>query len=416
MKHVFSREEKSVLWIQILISVVLIVIGVLFIYRDNLMWSLIYLAIRIALIASFVVSIYQSIRNRNVFNGLIGLGALGLFILLGLTEYLYIEIIAIIFGMWAMFNAAVHGLELYVKIKDNEPGKFGKIIAFLISFGMGLLLIFSGVENRFIINLQVGSYIILYGIVEGFSAVQVLFRNKIKISFSLPVFFAALIPNFLIKSINRIELENPGSFSSEVEPSTGTMLSVYLYAKDEGHSRIGHLDIGYRGSIYSYGAHDNYNRAKSMAYGDGVMIIGSEKDFVQYAVDTGTTVFRFFIHLTQEQASQIEARIDTILEDAFYYDYPYQEDPEGENYLTRLRQANLKVDFYKFKRGKFKTYNVFTTNCVLVADQIIESSGMRLIQISGVATPGAYYEYLESQLKKPGSGVIQKKIYTSKSS
>ncbi|WZU02006.1 hypothetical protein MGH68_02650 [Erysipelothrix sp. D19-032] len=82
MKHVFSREEKSVLWIQILISVVLIVIGVLFIYRDNLMWSLIYLAIRVALIASFVVSIYQSIRNRNVFNGLIGLGALGLFILL----------------------------------------------------------------------------------------------------------------------------------------------------------------------------------------------------------------------------------------------------------------------------------------------------------------------------------------------
>ncbi|QIK69260.1 hypothetical protein G7062_02680 [Erysipelothrix sp. HDW6C] len=406
-----NKKEKITLYLQLLLSVALVTLGILFIYRDNLMWSLIFWAIIAALIGTALLSIYRSIVNRDIFQALIGLGSVMLAVIFYRFDRLYIEIFAIAFGTWALFNAAVHGLEFFVHVKDNTRGKFTSLFATLISLGMGLLLIFSGVESRFIINLQIGAYIILFGIVQGFSSIRVLFKKEVRVSLSAPVVVAALIPNFLIKNISAIELQNPEVFSEDVRETKGNNLSVYLYAKDEGHERIGHLDIGYKGGIYSYGAHDNFNRAKSMAYGDGVMIVGSEKDFVQYAVNTGTTVFRFVVQLTELQAEMIEERIAVILNDAYFYDYPYQDDPEGENYLSRLRHAGLHVDFYKFHKGKFKTYNVFTTNCVLVADQIVESTGMKLFQISGVATPGAYYEYLDSQINKPGSIVVGKEVY-----
>ncbi|QIK56727.1 hypothetical protein G7059_02115 [Erysipelothrix sp. HDW6A] len=408
-----TTRNKIELGLQFIIGVSIVISGTLVIFRENLVWEILFWSIVGLLAFQVLMQAYQTVKSRKFTDLLVTLGVIILLVLMTTYNHLHISVTALLFGLWALFNAFTYGLKLFVQIKDKERGKTFNLLAMLAYIIMGGILFIFRSESSFIMNLQIGIYIILLGLVQCMSAIRVLFLDKIRVSFSPPVFIAALIPDFLLKKISKIKIDNPEQFNDVVTPTKPNMLSVYLYAKDDGPSRIGHLDIGYNGIIYSYGAHDNYNRAKTMAYGDGVLIVGSEIDFVNYAVDTGTTVFRFIVKLTSTQADNIENRINEILNDAYYYNYPYQNDPEGENYLTRLRQANLHVDFYKFFRGKFKTYNVLTTNCVIVADQIVKSTGMKLFQMSGVATPGAYYEYLDSQLNKPGSIVIGKEIYSS---
>lgn len=407
-----SIRSKVELGLQFFIGVSIMISGILVIFRENLVWEILFWAIVVLLITQALMQFYQTIKNRSFTDLLVTLGVVLLLALLVTYNHLHISITAMLFGLWALFNAFTYGLKLFVQIKDKESGKTFNLLAMLAYIIMGSLLFVLRSESTFIMNLQIGIYIILLGFVQCLSSIRVLFFDKFRVSFSPPVFIAALIPDFLLKKMSKIKIDNPEQFQDTVLPTEINMLSVYLYAKDEGPSRIGHLDIGYNGIIYSYGAHDNYNRAKTMAYGDGVLIVGSEVDFVKYAVDTGTTVFRFLVQLTPKQAEDIENRITEIMDDAYYYNYPYQNDPSGENYLSRLRQADLHLDFYKFFRGKFKTYNVLTTNCVIVADQIVKETGMKLFQMSGVATPGAYYEYLDSQTNKPGSIVVRKEIYS----
>lgn len=407
----FTTREKLGLVLQMLLSILYIILGLVIVFKQDILWSSIYWGLVSVLIATIVTAIYRLFFNRNPFQGLIAIGA-GVFLtILMQSSTLYVELVAGLAGVWALFNAGVHGLEMYVAYKDNTKGKIMHFLYALFSAGMGFLLIFSGVENRYIINLQIGSYIALLGAIQMISTVRILFLHEIGGKLSAPVVLAAFMPAFLAKKTRETAKNNPEYFKHVVEETKGDYLSIYLYTKDDGFEQMGHLDIGYNGSIYSYGAHDPYNRAKSMAYGDGVLIVGSEKDFVQYAVDTNTIVFRFVCRLTPEQSLQIENQIESILKLSYYYEYPDEKDPEGEHYLTRLIQNNLRLNFYKFFDGKFRTYNVFTTNCVIVADQIVEATGMKLFQISGIATPGAYYDYLDKQVKKPGSIVIKKEVY-----
>ena len=59
----------------------------------------------------------------------------------------------------------------------------------------------------------------------------------------------------------------------------------------------------------------------------------------------------------------------------------------------------------------FKYYFVMTTNCVLLADRIIGKSGIDIVNMNGIITPGTYLSYFEEEYKKENSRVIEKHIY-----
>ena len=67
--------------------------------------------------------------------------------------------------------------------------------------------------------------------------------------------------------------------------------------------------------------------------------------------------------------------------------------------------------FYKFNSGKFKTYFVLNTNCVKLADEILGKCGINIIKISGIITPGAYYDYFDREFGFKKSNVVSKTIY-----
>ena len=70
---------------------------------------------------------------------------------------------------------------------------------------------------------------------------------------------------------------------------------------------------------------------------------------------------------------------------------------------------------HKFTRGKWKKYFVVGNNCCKLADYIVGKSGIDVLKMYGVITPGAYYEYLNREFKKKKSMVISRKIYNNKS-
>nr|WP_252968994.1 hypothetical protein [Erysipelothrix rhusiopathiae] len=114
-----SKKDKITLIFQLLLGVFTVIVGVLFIFRDKILWSLIYWMFVAMLAATILLFLYRSVKNRSISDALIALGS-GVFLALIIyKEALYIEIMALFFGIWALFNALVHGLEFYVAIHEK---------------------------------------------------------------------------------------------------------------------------------------------------------------------------------------------------------------------------------------------------------------------------------------------------------
>ena len=84
-----------------------------------------------------------------------------------------------------------------------------------------------------------------------------------------------------------------------------------------------------------------------------------------------------------------------------------------KDYASNLYKST-NVKFYKFNSGKFKKYFALGNNCSKLADYIIGKSGIDLLKMYGVITPGTYYEYLNREYKKKDSMVISREIYNAK--
>lgn len=69
------------------------------------------------------------------------------------------------------------------------------------------------------------------------------------------------------------------------------------------------------------------------------------------------------------------------------------------------------VETYKFSKSRFKTYFVLGTNCVKLADKLIGTSGLDLIAMVGILSPGTYYDYFAQEYQKPHSMVVGAKIH-----
>ena len=55
-----------------------------------------------------------------------------------------------------------------------------------------------------------------------------------------------------------------------------------------------------------------------------------------------------------------------------------------------------------------------STNCVVLADRVIGSAGTDIINLNGIITPGAYYDYLNRELQFENSQVISRTVYYKK--
>ena len=98
----------------------------------------------------------------------------------------------------------------------------------------------------------------------------------------------------------------------------------------------------------------------------------------------------------------LQKRIDAMMERAYTWRPDAQllaegETAEGEakDYASRVWNATH-AHMYKFANGKFKTYFVFSTNCVLLADELLHCKEL---------------EFLNTEYLRPGGMVVERTIY-----
>lgn len=411
MKRVKTKREKWFMISQMGLGLLLIVTGMIFIFKDRILPNISYAFFLVILIYGFFVLVYRYYLKRKWIDLLFSLIGLILIIFVLVRPEIFIEFFAFMFGIWALFKAVTLAFDLYVAIIKKQKGKIYISLEFILNLFMGILLIKSGIDNFFLVNLQVGIYVMMQGFFQMLSTYRVVRHDGYQIRLPAPIILTAFFPLYLLKKVDKDSIEDPSIVKEKAEATTGDYISMYLYAKDHGYNRMGHIDLGYNGAIYSYGCHDPFDRHSTQAYGGGVLIVGSETDYVQYCVDDDTTVFRFLCKITSEQREEIEKSIANLMKDAYFYDYPMEREGAKDNYLGFLKMADVSVDYYKFNSGPFKTYNVFTTNCIMVSEEILRSTGMRLFHMNGLITPGTYYSYLNRNLNQPGSVVIKKEVY-----
>lgn len=128
------------------------------------------------------------------------------------------------------------------------------------------------------------------------------------------------------------------------------------------------------------------------------------------------TLFSYGLKLNDEQKKNIEKNINGLKENLIEWKPPvvFEKDEnktkEYNDYASILYKATG-AKFYKFKSGKFKTYFGLNTNCVLLADTVIGNSGIDVLTLGGIITPGTYYEYLRNEFVKRNSIVVSQNIY-----
>ena len=147
-------------------------------------------------------------------------------------------------------------------------------------------------------------------------------------------------------------------------------------------------------------------------------MVSDREAFLKHALKSeDKTIISYGLTLNEEQKKRLRQRIDAMMERAYTWRPDAQLLAEGEpiegeakDYASRVRNAT-RAHMYKFANGKFKTYFVFSTNCVLLADELLHCKELDLIPIGGIVTPGTYLEFLNAEYLRPSGMVVERTVY-----
>lgn len=180
------------------------------------------------------------------------------------------------------------------------------------------------------------------------------------------------------------------------------------------------MDIYFDNELISYG---NYDEASSHLFdsmGDGVLVCTDKEKYIPFCIaHNKKTLFGFGLSLTDEQVIGVRQKVKELKSNTHAWhsefelalnEHPETTIDEYQDYASCLYQAT-NCQLYKFDKGRFKSYFVLTTNCVLLADTIIGPSGIDLLSINGILTPGTYLNFLRNEFKREDSQVISYHIY-----
>lgn len=353
-------------------------------------------------------------------------------LILSMFKDIPLSLLPIIFGLYLLLNAIIKFINYYILFINRGNGKLTEFFFGSIYFILGIIFVVMPLRSLSIVLLIIGIYLILLGfnfILDGINVIiPRRIKNKLKRRFriSLPAVVEAIIPYTVLNEINYLidkdSYDVDFAFLEKIEDGVPDM-EVFVHTSLRGFNRMGHVDIYYDGKVISYGNYDDSSMRFFNMIGDGVVFTTERDKYIPFCIEhSKKTIFAFGLKLTANQKKNIDKEIEKIFNNLYEWKSPYQEailkrknasKNKYKDYASRLYQTT-NAKFYKFKGGKFKNYFVVGNNCCRLADNIIGKSGIDLLKMYGVITPGAYYEYLNREFKKKNSMVITRKIYNSK--
>ena len=413
----------------LLIAFALIVLGAVSIWAKTRLISVVMVALGIALMISgfvelirfFIPGIHHHHGDYNgLFRSLLSIVASVILIWYqGVPQWLMV----VLFGGYMLVYATACLMQWWLYRLDHVKGRLLLFFTALVLYVVGGIFLLSPSQTMDDMLILFGSYFILLGITylrDSFESLSSKTKNKVKrkIRITLPAIVCAVIPAKTLNDINAYLKDNEDyeyyDHSQEETPD----LEVYVHVTDNGFGLPGHMDIGFEGTLISYGNYDVESYKLNSVIGDGVFFLSPIASTIEnYLSVEKNNLFVYGLKLNEQQKDEIRQTINHIVakgyrwhtkierENGFDHPQDYQED-----YPSRL-VYKTGAKFYKFRSGRFKTYFALGSNCVLLADSIIGRLGTDVLSMRGIITPGTYLDYLDKEYHKKGSMVVTRRFY-----
>lgn len=384
------------------------IIGIFFIINYNKTFKIAFNLMGYAIIISVILKIIDIIlkkkkRTVKIFDIIIN-------IIIGISLVFFPKIFILlssqIFGIYALLQSLCDFINVYIYDQDKLKGKIFIFFIGIIKFIFALLLLFSPIKNSIYISILIGIYLIFCGLVSIINIV-------IAIKMPLPLIFTAFLPKILI---NKVKKENKINNEKDLEHN----FEILIHLAPSGTAAMGHVEVSFENKIYSYGCYNYLSTKLFGGMGDGIIGIFDHDAYIKYCVtEKDRFIVSYGLKLNEKEKNKVRNAIDKLINTDTVRWYP--EEALYDNNLIEKKKFNQMSNqiyhkangiFYKFTKGKYKTFFVLRTNCVAGADKIISSFSNKLLKIEGILTPGTYYKYLDNEYLRKDSKIISKTLYT----
>lgn len=418
-------KEKYMSRLSLIVNaMIFLIVGITIIFLPTTSLGIFHFVVSILIsllgLLSFIFNIIKSKKKINIFLS-ISTFTIGIFFYANPNTFL--KIFPLIFGLYMLINGLIKLIAYIIYRKDKIKGTFSTLFMSIVDFAFSIIMISNPGKNIRTLTLILGLYLILFGITYFYDLLKDLFpkafsykRRRIRIT--LPIVISVLTPyqvytkinTLLDKYITPVHINNK-NISGKVD------LEIFIHVKDTAIGKFGHADLCFENKVYSYGCYDEDSKRFMETIGDGTLFtLDSKKKYLNFCTShSNKTIFSFGISLNDKQKEAIRKELDKMKENAYRWYAKEEVDSTKEyNDYASILYRKTKAKFYKFNSGKWKTYFLFTTNCVKLVDKVLGATGSDLLQINGIITPGAYYNYLDKEFKRQNSSVISKEIYSKK--
>ena len=346
-----------------------------------------------------------------------------IYFLAGMLHLYYPTMPALLFAFAFLFYclalAVVHGINYFMLKKGKVKGYLMELFLFVFYMGFVIVVGLSPLLYMDLILEIIAIYMILYGLMNYKDLLQCVIPIskqddlKRRIRISLPVFLQAILPRVMLTSINEFlkptEMSKSEVFSEHLVERKAD-LEIFVHVSFDGYSQIGHVDLCIEDDFMTYGNYDSKSRHHLELFGDGVLIHAKREEYIPFVIeDSNKALFCYGISLSKTQKESVQKYLREMKKNLISW-IP-EEFKKNPPYERRILNVCPSTEMFKFKKGKFKNYFILSTNCVLLADEVVGKAGIDQLKMNGIITPGAYYEYLENAFQLKKDFIVYKKIY-----
>lgn len=337
------------------------------------------------------------------------------------NSYLPEWLIRVCFGLYCLAVFAALAIQQVIHRFNDVPISISAVF-FLCVYGILFvtLLFTDAVDTNTLIRLF-GVYFLALAIrncIDAFDLRSKKYRWKRGLHVSLPIVLATILPDFALKSIDAKIREGEEADLNSIKKKENVRLKAMVHIGPEGFQKVGHFTFSWDGTVFSYGNYDSSSGRFFGLIGDGVFFTVPKELYLPNIVKyEHNTIFEYSIATTPEQEARIEEQIEQLQHRSYRW-YSRLEKAGSKtlkgyesDYPSRLHYRTG-AKFYKIKKGTYKTYWAGGDNCVLFSDEILGTIGADVLSLRGIITPGAYYDYLESEYLKENSPVVEKNVYS----
>ncbi len=412
-------KERVNLFNEIIQGLFFIILGIIFLTRISFVYSFIYYLFIIMFTLHGFSTSFTMLFNKK-FSLSKSLLSLTSFIIVAYSlskPTTIITFIPFVVGWFALINAIIQGINYYVYRRDCLKGTGYRLMLVIFTSLSALVLLFYPQRTLNALSQFTGFYLVFNGLITLVENTKDLIspikKRKLlsRLNISIPIFMSALVPQKVYLSYSNL-IKNRQVKVNELKQEKESDVEVFFYLTSKMPESLGHVDISFEGKIYSYGCHDPLNRKLFGTLGEGVLIVSERDAFIKNALSTeNKMVLSYGISLNAQQRAIVKNRIEELLKRGVPWKSGYEvnNDIEFMDYASRVYK-HTKAKMFKFNEGKFRTYFVFSTNCVLLADHILRSPQLDLFSFLGIVTPGTYLTFLNSEFRREGSIVIKRNI------